>query len=316
MNDVVFHSILAPVMSRLVSLKQQSGSTYFGQARLLSYLDQHLVDTGYQETFLTAAIVDDYLATISHLAPRGFSNRYGLIRQFTAFLQLEQEQSYVLPERRVTTRETSRPPYIFTTEEILQLQQACSFSPREESVEGLYCTLFSLLYTTGIRIGEALALRHADYLAAERLLHIRCGKFRKERYVIISVSMAELLESYIHRADVSEPDTPMFLNTRGNVLSHNSAYRTFRKALTAAGINKRQSISPRLHDLRHTFAVHRLLQWYEQGLDVNARLPHLSTYMGHVDILSTQVYLHPFEKLMAQGTKRFRQFFSKHIRNW
>ena len=65
MNDVVFHSILTPMMSRFVNLKQQSGSTYFSQARLLSYLDQHLVDTGYQETFLTAAIVDDYLATVS-----------------------------------------------------------------------------------------------------------------------------------------------------------------------------------------------------------------------------------------------------------
>lgn len=313
MKSIIFRSQQAGALSHFVALKQLACTDYFSQARLLSYLDSHLLEKGDEQPILTREAVCDYLATLGDLASRSFDNRYCVIRQYSIHLQQIHPNSYVLPKRPYAHRDASRSAYIYTVDEVMRLLNACDFTARQEAVPGLYRTLFSLLYTSGIRIGEALALNIEDFTAEERLLHVRCGKFRKERYLILSRSMTERMVRHLNAVGTLSGDGPMFCNTRKTRLSHNRVSCGFRKTVKEVDILKNGLTGPRIHDFRHTFAVHRLLKWYDMGVDVNTKLPHLSTYMGHVDILSTQVYLHPFEQLIEQGAERFHRFYLNHV---
>ena len=127
----------------------------------------------------------------------------------------------------------------------------------------------------------------------EQLLYIAEGKFRKARWVALSDSTCQALQQYKHKRLQMlprSPDSPFFINQRSRRLHHCAVNQAFRQLLKQCHIHHNKN-GPRLHDIRHTFAVHRLLAWYRDGQDVNARLPWLATYMGHVDIHSTQVYL-------------------------
>jgi site-specific recombinase XerD len=110
-----------------------------------------------------------------------------------------------------------------------------------------------------------------------------------------------------------EPDSPLLLNQRGRRLRHPSVYQAFRRLLSQCAIPYHRDTGPRIHDLRHTFAVHRLLAWYRDGQDVNARLPWLATYLGHVDIQSTQVYLRATAELLEQVDQRFHRHYLEHV---
>jgi len=319
MKSIKFTGSLADEMKRFIELKRVCGTDYFSQAKLLCSFDRHLVPQQFKGKILTASDFQSYFDTMKHLCSRTFANRYSVLRQFSVWLNQRQPPSFVLEYRRTANRSHSRPAYIYTRDEIeLILQRSSSFSEQDEIIAGLYTTLFSLLYTTGIRIGEARALDYGDYIGDEKILHIKKGKFRKERYVVLSDSMRRCLNKYFERYRSVLPlkeDSALFVNKFKKRLTHNNAWVAFIKALDKAGIHKDKNSGPRLHDFRHTFAVHRLLQWYETQDDINAKLPLLSTYMGHVDIFSTQTYLEATSELLTAGYKRFHRFFSNNIKS-
>lgn len=177
--------------------------------------------------------------------------------------------------------------------------------------------LLGLLYSTSIRIGEAFALNLNDFHCRQQALYIAEGKFRKARWVPLHPSTSQALEQYIHRRLRTGPkssDSPLFINLRACRLCHCTVHSTFRQLLEKCGITHNKDSGPRIHDLRHTFAVHRLLAWYRDGQDVNARLPALATYMGHVDVTSTQVYLHPTAELLEQVSNRFHSHYLHNVK--
>jgi integrase len=165
-----------------------------------------------------------------------------------------------------------------------------------------------LLYTTGLRIGEALALNIKDFYPQSTRLHIREGKFHKSRWVPLSSSTCATLKNYIHKRQNLMPsadNAPLFISLRHSRLHRSTVYQTFCVLLKKCGIHKSKGHGPRIHDLRHTFAVHCLLKWYGDGQDINTRLPALATYMGHVDISSTQIYIQATPELYEQAHQRF-----------
>jgi site-specific recombinase XerD len=157
-----------------------------------------------------------------------------------------------------------------------------------------------------------------DFHSDQPRLWIAEGKFRKARWVPLSSSTSRELQQYVQRRQgisPRSPDSPLFLNQRSRCLHYSTVNHTFRHLLKQSGIPHRKHTGPRIHDLRHTFAVHRLLAWYRDGQDVNARLPWLATYMGHVDIHSTQVYLRPTAELMEQVDRRFYRHYKQHVQS-
>lgn len=318
MRALEFHSCLAPEIRSFISLRQLSGTDYHSQALLLSYFDRFLSDQRFQGQRMIRQIIDGYLQSLSHLAPRSRGNRFCVVRQLCRYLRRTDPRTYVPEPIRSIPSQSARQPYIYSADEIRSLLAAASELPPPGSLRPLtYRTLIGLLYSTGIRIGEALALNLENFHSAGQQLYIAEGKFRKARWVPLSGSTSKVLQSYMDKRLCIKPgsaDSPLLLNQRSRRLRHSTVNHTFRGLLSRYAIPHGKHTGARVHDLRHTFAVHRLLQWYRAGEDVNARLPWLSTYMGHVDIVSTQVYLRATPELTKEVVRRFHNYYLQQIK--
>jgi site-specific recombinase XerD len=309
MSPWKLHSCLVDEIQNFIHLRRLSGTDYQSQAQLLGYFDRFLFEQQISGPPLTREITDDYLLGLSHLAPRSRSNRFCVVRQLCQYLARNDPCGYVPEPLKVIPSQGAHPPYIYSHSEIQALLGAASKLPPVNSLRPhTYRTLLGLLYSTGIRIGEALALNREDFHEAEQRLYIAQGKFRKARWVPLSPSTSQALQHYLHKRfkmRPRSPDSPLLLNQRSSRLHHSTVHHTFQSLLYQCGLHHNPLTGPRIHDLRHTFAVERLLAWYRDGQDINARLPWLATYMGHVDVHSTHAYLQATPELIAQVNRRF-----------
>ena len=318
MSTLTFHSCLAAELQRFVDLRRAAGSDYESQTRLLLYFDRFLTQQGVTEPRLTREVTDAYQQTLGRLRARTRDDYLGGVRRFCEYLSRTDPQGYV-PERcRGLRLQDPHRPYIYSPGEVQKMVAAAAQLPPANALRPhTYRTLLGLLYTTGIRIGEACALNLQDFHGAEQNLYIAVGKFRKARWVSLSRTACDALRRYVERRGRVAPcesDAPLLLNQRCRRLRRTTVYDAFRQILSQCGIPHHRDAGPRIHDLRHTFAVHRLLAWYRDGQDVNARLPWLATYLGHVDIQSTQVYLHATAELLGQVEQRFHRHYLQHVK--
>jgi integrase len=172
-----------------------------------------------------------------------------------------------------------------------------------------------LLYTTGLRRGELLRLTLEDYVADEHVLLIRETKFHKSRWVPLSSTTAHEVDGYLRARRRRHPSLALGIPLLVHGVTAPRGYTGvglgagFRHLLRTVGIRTAEGHWPRIHDLRHTFAVHALMRWYQAGADVQAKLPMLATYMGHVSIVSTAYSLPFIEPLRALASARFAQHY-------
>ena len=170
-----------------------------------------------------------------------------------------------------------------------------------------------LLYGAGLRIGEALSLTIDDIDLHQAYLHIIETKFFKSRLVPIGKDLNGVMTEYVlngKRCHMFPAKAPLFSFYDGSPLSKSAARNAFRRLRSHAGVLREGGPrrQPRLHDLRHTAAVHRLIAWYRSGEDLQKLLPKLATYLGHVDLSSTQCYLTMTPELLQQAGLRFEQY--------
>jgi integrase len=208
-------------------------------------------------------------------------------------------------------------PHIYRDDEIVQLLHAAGRIGPPGGLRGVVMqTLFGLLACTGLRISEALALSDADVDLKAGVLTIHQSKFGKSRLVPLHSSAVQALARYRVQRACEVPMTtemPFFVGTRGRLLGQplgdRQARRVFDQLRRQLGwINRGGHGAPRIHDLRHSFAVHRLLMWHEQGVDLGQRMLPLSTYLGHAKISNTYWYLTGVPELMELTGKRFERF--------
>jgi site-specific recombinase XerD len=317
MTDLKLESALAEPIRRLIELRQIEGSDYHAQALLLAYFDRFLVEQKLAEPRLTRSLVEAYEKTLSRLAPRVQANRMCVVKQVCKYLSRSDPLTYVPDSLKKYSSQTTFAPYIYSENEIQALLAAAASLAPPGSLRGpTYQTLLGLLYSTGLRIGEAIALSLADFHRDDTRLYIAQGKFRKARWVPLCTSTAGALSRYVdyrRQTSPNSPDSPLFLNQRGRRLHHCTVNQCFHDLLKQCRIAQTSRASPRLHDLRHTFAVRRLLTWYREGKDINARLACLSTYMGHVNIGSTHIYLRPTAELLEHVNGRFHRHYLQHV---
>lgn len=170
--------------------------------------------------------------------------------------------------------------------------------------------MFRLLYGCGLRVSEALHLKVGDVDLERGVLRLRETKFGKDRQVPPAISLVQRLQRFDQEFGRRPASAYFFPNVRGGPWHISSVYSFYRKLLARSGISHAgRGKGPRVHDLRHTFAVHRLLHWYREGADLDAKLPVLATYMGHLDILGTQHYLHLTAELFPEITSRSQAHF-------
>lgn len=317
MTSVKLRSCLADQIQRFIDLRRLSGTDYSSPARLLGYFDAFLVKYGCDEPRITREVIDRYHEEIQRLSLGSRKNRIGVVRQFCEYLSKTDSHTYVPePGRRIRSDGAFR-PYVFTLSQIRDLMAAASNLQPSGPLHPETCrTLIGLLYSTGIRIGEALALNLGSFCDAGERLYIAQGKFRKARWVPLSSSTCRAVQKYLEWRLLHAPrmqDSPLFLNRRRCRLKYATVSDAFGRLLKQCSIAYDKTRGPRLHSFRHSFAVYRLLAWYRDGKNINERLPFLATYMGHVNIGSTRVYLRPTAELLGEVSERFRQHYLHHV---
>jgi len=240
--------------------------------------------------------------------------RMMVVRGFARHLQTLDPRTEVPPPDLLPRPPLRATPYLYSEADIVSLMNATdALCPALRAAT--YRTLVGLLVVTGMRIGEVIRLDSNDLDWTNGLLTVRDSKFGKSREIPLHPSTVEALESYVRLRDKRwpRPVAPsFFVSMAGTRLLHSSIHHTFHGLVRQAGLQRRSaSCRPRLHDLRHTFAVRTLLDWYRAGLDVEVQMPRLSTYLGHVEPRNTYWYLSATPELLALAGQRLEHAWER-----
>lgn len=271
-------------------------------ALLLPDFVRHL--EAHRAAFITLRLALDWARLPSDAHPAWWAERLSIVRGFARYLQAEDPRHQVPPGHLMPWRARRAIPVLFDAREISALLLAAR-RLKAPLRAATYEALFGLLAVTGMRIGEAIRLDRDDLDWKLQLLVVRRSKFDKSREVALHSSVLAALRRYTKVRDDCwpHPRSPaFFVSLNGTRLIYNNAHRTFRALGRAAGIRP-----GRPHDLRHSFAVATLLRWYRHGVDVDAWMPRLSTYLGHAAPESTYWYLTAAPQLMAIARRRLER---------
>ncbi len=308
-----FHSALSPYFASFVHEKHACGYRYVAETAELRRFDRFLSEHACPAGSLSRSLVEQWTAKRPHNRPRTHRSRVTLIRQFTRYLCSRGVTAYVLDSNLKSIVKLDYVPHIYTHQQIRLLFGAVDslpFDPRTPERQVIMPELFRVLYACGLRAGEALRLRFGDVDLDRGVLTIREGKFRKDRLVPMAAPLTIRLRSYAARMKFRAAEAVFFPNPKGSSYDLRSIYSLFRRILRNSGIpHGGRGKGPRLHDLRHTFAVHCLERWYRRGDDLNARLPLLVTYLGHRSLRGTQRYLQLTPAIFPDINARLESLF-------
>lgn len=239
------------------------------------------------------------------------AQRYRTVRHFSLYLATFDCETPILDPRALPVTKARRRAHIFSDRELKNLlDKAKRLSPpiRGKAIHAM----IGLGASTGLRISEVVRLDRSDVNLTEGVLTIRDSKFGKSRIVPIHSSVADVLLDYSKARDTAFTkldSNSFFVNAEGRRFPRNSLQVTFAKLAHATGLRGLTGRGPSFHSLRHSFAVKRLVKWYRSRVDVQAMLPALATYMGHVHYTETSYYLQGTPELLNIATKRFHKLF-------
>ncbi len=236
-----------------------------------------------------------------------WARRMTVARGFARHMAGVNPHTEIPPLGLVTFQQRWRPPFIYTGADIAALMSAARSSVPTPMRAATVETLIGLLAATGMRVGEAIRFERTDLDTAEGLIVVRQSKFGKSRLVPLHSSTLDALCSYANKRDrfLPRPASPtFFVSIAGTRLLPADFGKTFRKLVHITGVGVGAPHRPRVHDLRHSCAVHTLEQWYRTGEDVEALLPRLATALGHRDPRSTYWYLSAAPELLALAAAR------------
>jgi len=268
------------------------------------------------EVHITTELALRWAREPSGVQPATWAWRLGMVRLFAEWRSSTDPHTEVPPKGLIPYRYHRKPPYIYTDEEIEKLIQAARELPSAKDLRAhTYSALFGLLAVTGMRVSEVLNLDREDVDLETGIITIRRTKFGKSRLVPVHISTCEVLTDY---ADVRDhifptPLTPaFFVSEQGTRITEWIIRYTFAKISRQIGLREpvegyRHGHGPRLHDMRHRFAVRTLIDWYRAGLNVECEIPKLSAYLGHVHASDTYWYLEAVPELLQLATERLEE---------
>jgi integrase/recombinase XerD len=311
---IPLQSTIATVMMQFIQEKKACGYKYHEEIRQLKLFDLYLSDEALSSPELPRSITRKWLAKRDHESARTHQHRINIVRQLAKFMVRQGYLAYVPEEGIADKGITSFVPRILSHAEIKKLLNAVDNlrpTARTPLRHIVMPEVFRLLYSCGFRLNEVLKLRTQDVDLNHGVLTIRQGKFGKDRLVPPAFPIVERLQKYASYMERESNSRFFFPSSSGNYWGFRSIYQLFRELLLECGIaHSGRGGGPRIHDIRHTFAVHVLIRWYREGADIDAKLPFLAAYMGHCDISSTQQYLHLTAELFPEINKRTHANFS------
>lgn len=298
-------SRLGQLADEYLQTRRALGYKLGSQGRVLRGFVRYLEDIGATRITVEAALA--FATQPAHAQPIWWARRLSVVRGFAVFVQTIDPATEVPPSYLMARGVPRAEPYLYSASQVTALMAAAR-SLRAPLLAVTYETLIGLLAVSGIRVGEAIALDRDDVDLTRSVLTIRSGKFGKARMVPMHPSTVSALATYAARRDELRPRCTapsFFASTVGTRLIYNSVRVAFARLARQAGVEPlSRRCRPRLHDFRHRFAVQTLLGWYRSHVDVAARLPLLSTYLGHVAPRSTYWYLSATPELLALAADR------------
>jgi integrase/recombinase XerD len=287
-----------------LAMRRSLGYKLHAEARMLLDFADRLEATG--QTTLTVAAAVAWATEPTTASPQHHSRRLGVIRGFARHLHTLDPTCQIPPAGLLPARAHRPTPYLYSSEEIAALVHAAGTitAPLHAATAQ---AVISLIAASGLRLGEALALDRGDVDPDAAVLTVT-GKNDQTRMVPLHATTVAMLAAYAARRDQLCPaavSAGFFLTTTGHRVQQRGVQQTFAKLLVLAGIGAPSGRRrPRIHDLRHTFAVNVLIGWYADGVDVQARLPVLSTFLGHASPEATYWYLQASPQLLALAAQR------------
>lgn len=286
-----FSGQFAAHLNAFVAYKQALGYKYYTVAETLILFDAFSIANGASGDFLSKELVDKWIEKRPTGKPQTQIGRITAIRGFGGYLDSIGVPTYT-PPMGTGARVQRYIPYIFTHSEIQGLfatadnQRIIRQYPQSHMIAP---AIISLLYGTGIRVSEALALQKSDVNFDTGVIKVIDSKFGKDRLIPLSSSLAEYLAGYAQKAN---PTNAFFPSRKGGKLSTNGMYAMFRRILWESRISHGgRGSSPRLHDLRYTFSAHSIAQMVKQGVDLYVALPIWAAYLGHEKLSATNQYV-------------------------
>lgn len=307
----IFQSPIAVDLRKFLEFKQSLGYGYRRAEYILHEFDRFLVGfAGRNPKWQLNRAAIAWLSSKPARKPVSVSMDAAVLRQLFTYLRRRPHLHVVEPRWPSLPTETAFVPHHLTERDIVKLLGLCMALDRPAFRASLYRALVLILYCTGIRFGEALRLRLRDIDTRNGVLFIETFKGRA-RWVPFHRTLSRELDGYLRervKYAPASPDTRFFVGANRRELPVKTAHHTLRALFTRAGLKPEKGrVGPRPYDLRHAFAVQRLTRWYRQGVDLHARLPWLSAYMGHVDIIGTETYLNATPELMDLAAKRLHR---------
>jgi len=287
---------LAPLITQYVNEKRGMGIKFEADAKILRNFDKFSKEFTFPDESLPKELVLAYTAMRPGEMESSRDHRAGVVRRFAEYMRRCNYDAYIFPKQKRRKRNSAFAPYIFSEDEIKRIFHAAD-SIEENHHNKHICLLapllFRMFYSCGMRASEVINLTVSDVDLENGVLRINETKFNKSRYVPMSESLWRMSISFAKRThQSSHGESPFFPNFKNEFFSLGGIYDWFRKVLWKAGISHGgKGKGPRLHDFRHTMAVHCLKKWSLSGVDLTVSLPYLSAYLGHTGLLATQKYL-------------------------
>ncbi len=312
-----FQSVMGPDIEYFIAYKRALGRSYLVEEKTLALFDDFLCAHHIGDASeVNANLIDQFLVSRPRPSPRSYNHLHCTVARLFSWLvaQGRLDCTPVLSRPKRATYQLH--PYIFDVANARRLLDTARALPDNGGTlhrGRTYYVLFAILYGLGLRVSEVCRLRIEDVEFDRRLLVIRESKFNKSRLVPFGPKMEAMLKDYLQlKRDHCRPlptDAPLFSLRGGRPINPCTVSQTFHHLVPQLSLDLPPGCSPpRLHDLRHAFAVGTLLRWYRNGNDPQAKLLTLATFLGHTDINSTAVYLNITMTLLQEANRRFEAF--------
>lgn len=314
-----FQSTLAAEMADFLGHQRALGKRFINEERALRLFDRYLVDQKINAIAeVTPAVVDAFLASRPRSRPRSYNHLLSVVGRLFKWLVRQQRVAQTPVQSQPRHATAAQMMFLFDRVQAQQLLKLAAELPdnnRGRNRGRIYSLIFALMYGLGLRVGEVARLCRQDVELERNLLVIRETKFLKSRLVPFGPKLGARLREYLQQqtegAGTLAPTAPLFSfgPDPSQAINPGTISQTFHALWPRLGLKvPTGAMPPRLHCLRHSFAVGTLLRWYRSGINPQQRLWDLSTFMGHVHPASTAVYLTITAELLENANQRFNHF--------
>lgn len=310
-KETGFKSYLAKSFEDYLRVKRAAGRVYDHDETILRRLDRFLFDGGY---LLDRESFQSWITSHTHLHRATHSHYYHQARTFCEYLRRLNPGAFVPDLSLDPLPKRPRIPIVLSATEVaavIKAAGALNENDRWPLRRLTFKVIVTLLYCCGMRVGEVARLDVGDVDLQDGVLCVRITKFFKTRLVPMSEPVSAMVAEYLAerkgKGIPDAPDSPLFYSSRGRRYFKGTIKQVVKRLMESAGVRK-EDRRVRIHDLRHTFAVHRLIQWYENGENVQAKLPILTQYLGHVDMTNTRKYLTMIPELSQAAMNRYHAY--------